>query len=145
VHYISTVLLLHTRLHRMRTVLLLHTRLHRMRTVLLLHTRLHRMRTVLLLHIGLHRMRAVLLLHIGLHRMRAVLLLHIGLLPTLLPLQACRHERSRRACRAFTGFILGILQPAVHTQINAPVVILSHLLTPVMVAFYHFGLTPATS
>ena len=121
-HYISTVLLLHTRLHRMRTVLLLHTRLHRMRTVLLLHTRLHRMRAVLLLHIGLHRMRAVLLL-----------------------LLACRHERSRRACRAFTGFILGILQPAVHTQINAPVVILSHLLTPVMVAFYHFGLTPATS
>ena len=118
---------------------------HYISTVLLLHTRLHRMRAVLLLHIGLHRMRAVLLLHIGLHRMRTVLLLHIGLLPTLLPLQACRHERSRRACRAFTGFILGILQPAVHTQINAPVVILSHLLTPVMGAFYHFGLTPATS
>ena len=122
VHYIRTVLLLHTRLHRMRTVLLLHTRLHRMRTVLLL------------LHIGLHRMRAVLLLHIGLHRMRAVLLLRIGLLPTLLPLLACRHERSRRACRTFTSFVLGILQPAFHTQINAPVIILSHLLTSVMVA-----------
>jgi hypothetical protein len=97
-----------------------------MHTVLLLHVWLHGMHTVLLLHIWWHGTRTVLLLHIWWHGTRTVLLLHIWLLPTMLILLTCRHKRSRRACRTLTSFVVGILCPAFHAQINSPVVILGH-------------------
>ena len=103
------------------------------------------MRTLRLLHVWLHGMHTVLLLHVRLHGTRTVLLLGIWLLPTMLILLACMHKRSRRACRALTSFVVRILRPAFPAQINAPVVILGHFRASVMVAFHHFGLSPATS